>query len=144
MPVASLHLTVLIDRSADAVYRYASNPANLPEWAAGLASGIREERGRWFADSPMGEVEVAFVGTNELGVLDHEVVLPDGTAVLNPLRVLPYGAGAEVVFTLRREAGVDDAAFEADVAAVGADLESLKRILESRPRHPDPDADRES
>ncbi|HEY8319423.1 MAG TPA: SRPBCC family protein [Amnibacterium sp.] len=144
MPVASLHLTVLIDRPADAVYRYASDPANLPAWAAGLASGIREERGRWFADSPMGDVEVAFVGTNELGVLDHQVVLPDGTAVLNPLRVLSYGDGAEVVFTLRREAGVDDAAFDADVEAVRADLATLKRILESPPRDPDTDADRES
>jgi hypothetical protein len=87
----------------------------------------------------MGEVEVAFVGTNELGVLDHEVVLPDGTATLNPLRVLPYGAGSEVVFTLRREADVDDAAFEADAAAVRADLASLKRILESEPAVPDAD-----
>ena len=79
----------------------------------------------------MGDVEVAFVGTNELGVLDHEVVLPDGTALLNPLRVLSYGTGAEVVFTLRREADVDDAAFEADADAVRADLATLKRILES-------------
>ena len=133
MPVASLHLTVLIDRPADAVYRYASDPANLPAWAAGLASGIREERGRWFADSPMGDVEVAFVGTNELGVLDHEVVLPDGTVTLNPLRVLPYGEGAEVVFTLRREAGGGDGAFTADADAVRADLAALKRILEAQP-----------
>jgi uncharacterized protein YndB with AHSA1/START domain len=130
MPVASLHIAVLIQRPADAVYRYAADPANLPAWAAGLASGIREEQGRWFADSPMGAVEVAFVPANDLGVLDHDVVLPDGTRTHNPLRVLPYGDDAEVVFSLRREAGVAEEAFEADARAVRQDLERLKRILE--------------
>jgi uncharacterized protein YndB with AHSA1/START domain len=133
MPVASLHLAVVIDRSPEAVYAYASDPANLPEWAAGLAAGVRQENGRWFADSPMGAVEVAFVPANDLGVLDHEVVLPDGSRTLNPLRVLAYGTGAEVVFTLRREADVGEAAFAADAAAVREDLARLKRILESRP-----------
>lgn len=134
VPVESLHLAVVIRRPADDVYAYASDPAHLPEWAAGLASGIREEDGRWFADSPMGAVEVAFVAANDLGVLDHEVVLPDGSRTLNPLRVLRYGDDSEVVFTLRHEEGVDDAAFEADTAAVRADLEHLKRVLESGPR----------
>jgi len=133
VPVASLHLAVVIERTPSAVYAYASDPANLPEWAAGLAAGIREEHGRWFADSPMGPVEVAFVEGNGLGVLDHEVVLPDGRRTLNPLRVLAYGGDAEVVFTLRREEDVDDDAFAADAAAVRADLERLKQVLESRP-----------
>jgi hypothetical protein len=133
VPVASLHLAVVIRRPPEAVAAYASDPANLPSWAAGLAAGIRQEDGRWFADSPMGPVEVAFVARNDLGVLDHEVVLPDGSRTLNPLRVLAYGDDAEVVFTLRREAGVGDEAFEADSRAVREDLERLKRILESRP-----------
>ncbi len=131
MPVESLHLAVVIDQPADVVAAYAADPANLPEWAAGLASGVREEDGRWFAESPMGPVEVAFVEANPFGVLDHDVVLPDGSRVRNPVRVLPYGDGAEIVFTLRREDGVDEAAFAADAEAVLRDLERLKRILES-------------
>jgi hypothetical protein len=35
-----------------------------------------------------------------------------------------------VVFTVRRRPGVTDAEFEADAAAVAADLETLKRLLE--------------
>ncbi len=134
MPVMteSRHLTVSIARPAAEVYAWARDPAHLPQWAAGLATGVRLERGEWVADSPMGRVLVRFVPVNEYGVLDHDVVLPDGTTVTNPLRVLPDGAGCEVVFTVRRRPGMDDAAFEADAAAVTADLGTLQRVLEAR------------
>ncbi|HEV7622610.1 MAG TPA: SRPBCC family protein, partial [Amnibacterium sp.] len=128
MPVESRHLTVVIRRSPAAVVRFAGDPANLPAWAAGLASGIRQQQGRWFADSPMGAVEVVFAAPNGLGVLDHDVVLPDGSRTHNPLRVLPYGDDAEVVFSLRREPGVTDEAFAADARAVREDLERLKAV----------------
>jgi len=131
MPTESRHLTVAIDRPAAEVYRYARDPAHLPAWAAGLAGGVRRERGEWVADSPMGRVLVRFVPVNEYGVLDHDVVLPSGESVTNPLRVLPVGTGSEVVFTLRRRPGMTDEEWAADTAAVTADLESLRRVLES-------------
>jgi hypothetical protein len=127
----SRHLTVSIDRPAAAVYAYARDPAHLPDWAAGLAAGIRRERGEWVADSPMGRVLVRFVPVNEYGVLDHDVVLPDGTSVTNPLRVLADGEGAEVVFTARRRPPMTDAEWAADVEAISADLERLKRAIEA-------------
>ncbi|MCW2924671.1 MAG: hypothetical protein JWM98_2075, partial [Thermoleophilia bacterium] len=82
-------------------------------------------------DSPMGEVHVEFVPRNDYGVLDHIVTLPDGTAVHNPLRVIPNGESAcEVDFTVRRRDDMDDAAFEADISAVAADLARLReRVL---------------
>ncbi|MCZ2807380.1 SRPBCC family protein [Modestobacter sp. VKM Ac-2983] len=131
MPTESRHLSVSIDRPAAAVYSWVRDPAHLPLWAAGLASGVRRERGEWVADSPMGRVLVRFVPVNEYGVLDHDVVLPDGTATTNPVRVLADGAGSEVVFTLRRAAGAPAEEFEADSVAVAADLETLKRVLEA-------------
>ena len=129
----SLHLTVHIDRSAEEVYRFAADPARLLQWAAGLSGSIEERDGRWFADSPMGEVEVRFAAENAYGVLDHDVTLPDGTTVTNPLRVLPDGAVCEVVFTLRRGPGVTEEAFDADAAAVRTDLATLKRLMEATP-----------
>ena len=131
MPTESRHLSVSIDRPAAAVYAYARDPAHLPEWAAGLAAGIRRERGEWVADSPMGRVLVRFVPVNEYGVLDHDVVAPDGTTTTNPLRVLADGQGSEVVFTLRRRPGMTVEEFDADAAAVSADLATLKRVLEA-------------
>jgi hypothetical protein len=123
------HLSVLIDRPAAEVYAYARDYRNLPAWAAGLASGVRPVAGRWLADSPMGEVEVRFVPVNDLGVLDHDVVLPSGEAVTNPLRVLADGDSSEVVFTVRRRPGMTAQEFDADAAAVQADLESLRSLL---------------
>jgi hypothetical protein len=127
----SRHLTVSVDRPAAAVYAYVRDPAHLPAWAAGLAAGIRLEQGEWVADSPMGRVLVRFVPVNEYGVLDHDVVLPDGTVSTNPLRVLADGAGSEVVFTLRRRPGMSDEEWAADTRAVEADLGTLKRVLEA-------------
>jgi hypothetical protein len=50
----------------------------------------------------MGRVGFAFVEPNEYGVLDHDVTLPSGDIVHNPMGVIPDGNGSEVVFTLRR------------------------------------------
>jgi hypothetical protein len=87
----------------------------------------------WVADSPMGAVTVEFAPPNEFGVLDHVVRLPSGEAVYNPVRVIPGGVGQprrEVLFTVRRRAGMTDAEFDADAAAVAADLDTLRRLLE--------------
>jgi hypothetical protein len=122
-------ISVGIARPAAEVSAFARDPANLPAWAAGLAAGIEQRDGRWVADSPMGEVEVRFV-SGEPGVLDHDVVLPGGDVVRNPLRVEPDGDGCRVVFTLERRPGMTDAEFEADAAAVDADLRRLRGLLD--------------
>lgn len=124
------HLSRTIERPPREVIAFAGDPANLPRWAAGLSSGIRNDGGRWLADSPLGNIEVAFVGPVEAGVLDHDVRLPDGTVVHNPLRVLRNDAGSEVVFTLFRRDGVTDAEFAEDAAAIEADLETLRAVME--------------
>ncbi|GMA23832.1 polyketide cyclase [Luteimicrobium album] len=127
----SRHVSVRVPRPAAEVYAYASDPAHLPEWAAGLASGVVHDGDRWFADSPMGRVELRFAPPNDFGVLDHDVVEPDGTTTSNPMRVVPAPGGSEVIFTVRRR-GMSDAELERDVAAVHADLEALARVVESR------------
>ncbi len=86
----SAHVAIRIRRPADEVYGYLSNPQNLPEWAAGLGGSIQQRDGVWWAESPMGEVQVSFVETNAFRVADHTVTLPDGQRVLNPMRVLEH------------------------------------------------------
>jgi hypothetical protein len=132
MAAVSRHISVPIDRPVAEVYEYARDPVNLPEWAAGLASGVRRAGERWVADSPMGEVVVAFAERNNHGVLDHDVTLPSGETVHNPMRVIADGDGSEVVFTVRRRPGMTDDEFARDADAVAADLRSLKKVLERR------------
>jgi Polyketide cyclase / dehydrase and lipid transport len=127
----SLHLSTHVARRAAEVYAFVADPAHLPKWAAGLSGSIEQRDGRWFAEAPMGEVEVRFVDDNQYGVLDHDVTLPDGTTVTNPMRVIADGDECEVVFTLRRGPGVTDEELAADEAAVRSDLATLKKLLET-------------
>jgi hypothetical protein len=133
MATDSRHVSVAIKRPASIVYEYASDPANLPEWAAGLANAALEKTDDgWVAESPMGRVMVSFTERNAFGVLDHVVTLPTGERVYNPLRVIPDGDHCEVVFTVRQQRDMSTDEFDRDAAAVAADLETLKRLLESR------------
>lgn len=125
------HVSISIDRPPAEVYAFTANPANLPRWAKGLSGAIEEVNGEWIADSPMGKVKVRFVRPNELGVLDHDVVLESGETFYNPMRVVANGGGSEVVFTLFRRPGVSDEEFAADARAVAADLAALKAIAEA-------------
>jgi len=128
----SRHISTRIDLSVDEVYDYASDPANMPLWAPGLGSSVELVDGQWTAESPMGRIAFAFVPRNAYGVLDHDVTLPSGETVNNPMRVIADGIGCEVVFTLRRQAGMSDDDFARDADAVSADLARLKRALEDR------------
>jgi hypothetical protein len=134
MASGSKHLSEWINRAADEVYNYASDPANLPEWAPGLGSSVEQVDGRWFVDTPTGRVGVTFTPRNIYGVLDHDVTLPSGEIIHVPLRVITDGNGCEVVFTLRRLPGMSDQDFERDANAVTADLTRLKRVLENANR----------
>jgi hypothetical protein len=130
----SRHISVWISAAPEVVYEFAADPHTWPRWAAGLAEGgLRQTADGWVADSPMGEVKVEFAPANDFGVLDHVVRLPSGEAVYNPMRVMPAAPGAarcEVVFTVRRRPGMSAEQFDADAAAVAADLDTLRRLIE--------------
>jgi uncharacterized protein YndB with AHSA1/START domain len=121
-----------VDRPVAEVYAFASEPSHLPLWATGLSGSIARVDGEWVARSPLGDVVVRFVPHNADGVLDHTVVLPDGTSVLNRVRVHPVGEGCRVVFTLEQRAGMSQQDLEDDAAVVRADLARLKRVVEER------------
>jgi hypothetical protein len=130
MTFTATHISVSINRSAAQVYDFASNPENLPKWAAGLSGSIRRVDEEWIAESPMGTVKVKFAEKNKFGVLDHEVTLPSGVKVYNPMRVFPNNDGSELVFTLYRRPDVSDHEFAEDANAVEKDLAKLKTLLE--------------
>lgn len=124
--------TVTLSIAADwrRVYAFMHDPAQLPQWASGLAAGIRQENGRWLAESPMGTVEVRMAPDNDFGVLDHDVVLPSGQVVYNALRVMPNRDGCEVAFTVFRTDDLDATAFGGAVDHVEKDLHALKAQME--------------
>jgi uncharacterized protein YndB with AHSA1/START domain len=130
MEASSRHISIEIDRSPSDVYEFASDPANLPLWASGIGDSIALVDGDWVVDSPTGRFTIAFAPRNDLGVLDHDVTLASGEHFYNPMRVIEYGDGSEVVFTLRHAPDQSDEAFETDAATIVFDLATLKRLLE--------------
>lgn len=133
MAFKSRHISMFIDRPAGEVYEYVRNPENLPRWAAGLSGSIQNIKGEWIAESPMGRIKVKFADRNAFGVLDHDVTLPSGERVNNPMRVVQNDGGSEVVFTLYQRTGMSDEMFAGDAKAVMRDLETLKALLEKQP-----------
>ena len=131
MTFKSVHISVSIDRPADTVYEFTSNPENLPKWAAGLGDSIKNVDGDWISESPMGRIKVKFADKNKFGVLDHDVTLPSGAKFYNPMRVFPNNDGSELIFTLYRQPDMSDQMFAEDADAVTRDLRKLKTLLEN-------------
>lgn len=133
MTYPAKHISISIQRSPIEVYDFASLPENLPKWAAGLSqSKVVKSGDHWVVDSPMGRVEVRFAPQNRLGVIDHDVTLPSGQVVHNPLRILKNNDGSEVVFTLYRLPEMSDQNFDEDARRVIQDLQTLKSLLEKK------------
>lgn len=126
----SKHVSRVIAASPDAVYEFAADPDNLPRWAAGLAqSEVTRVGDGLLVDSPMGQVTVTFVPRNSFGIIDHDVRLPSGQVVNNPVRIIAHPDGAEIVFTIR-QLDLTDEEFDHDAASVERDLDTLKRLIE--------------
>lgn len=125
------HIRTYIDRRPNEVYDFASDPRNLPRWAAGLAcSEVKKDGDEWIVNAPFGKVRVKFVERNTFGVMDHDVKLESGVVVHNPMRVMPNGDGSEFLFSLIRQPGMSEEQFSRDKAAVEKDLKTLKDLLE--------------
>lgn len=125
-------VSISIDRSADDVYDYLAEPARIPEWSEFITK-IRREGDQWIATTKSGEqCMMIFVPKNHLRVLDHDVIVSPTLTVHVPIRVLRNGEGSEVIFTIFRLAGMDDAAFAKDIAMVETDLRGMKRVLEGK------------
>ena len=124
------YLTISIERSPEDVYEFASQPENLPQWAAGLGLGIKRVGEHWEVRTQDGAVGLRFTPRNDYGVLDHTVIPSDGPEVFVPMRVMPNGQGSEVMLGLFRQPDMDDATFARDAGLMQKDLQTLKTLLE--------------
>jgi uncharacterized protein YndB with AHSA1/START domain len=125
-------ISIYIAAPPKTVYEFASNPANLPTWVPSFCKSVAFVNGRWVVESPDGPAIFAFVEPNAHGVLDHSIEFPSGLKFSNPMRVVPNGSGSELLFTLFQHEGMSDRQFKEDETNVQSDLETLRRILESK------------
>jgi hypothetical protein len=129
MPTATISLT--IQRPADNVYEFVRDATTFPRYTS-LFKAVRPAGpDEWIADTDQGEMSLRFAPQNSFRVLDHHVELRPGVRVLNQMRVLLNGDGAEVLFTVFQRPEMSDAEFVEDRQAVEADLQRLKVLLEN-------------
>jgi hypothetical protein len=114
-----------VNRPAAAVYAFLADPGNWPTWASGLGTLRQLDDGRWVAQQADGLVTIVFSPRNPFGICDHTVTTASGQQIYVPVRVIENNGGAEVILTLYRLPGMDDATWERDAAWVKKDLERL-------------------
>lgn len=124
------YISVSVNKPAYKVYEFASRPENFPIWVEFMKSMTKESENLWLAETDLGNIKIQFVPKNEFGIIDHLVILPDGSTVNNPMRVIENGQGSEFIFTLFWMPNRTKEEFEQDRQAVKNDLETLKGILE--------------
>ena len=61
---------------------------------------MRPDGDSWIAETAQGLVRVRFAASNAFGVLDHYVRPVAGREIAVPMRVVPNGAGSEVLITV--------------------------------------------
>jgi hypothetical protein len=122
--------TVTIATAGDAVFAFVADPENLPRWAIGFARGIRRDGDQWLVATGQGEVPIRFGVDQAAGVIDFHLEPAPGVAAAAYSRVLPAGDGADYVFTQFQSPGMSDEVFDAQVAALGHELVTLKALLE--------------
>lgn len=131
MTYPAKNISISIDRPFQEVYRFASNPENLPDWIAFIKS-VSKNGNSWLAETDIGDIRIMFVVPNIFGVIDHQVTLAGGETVNNPMRVIANGKGSELIFTLFKIPGRTEEEFNNDAKAVEIDLIMLKKIMENK------------
>lgn len=115
MTFKTQHLSISINEEAQNVYDFIRDLNNLSRWATGI---------------DLEQVDVRFVERNEMGVLDHYILLGDGKEVYIPMRVFPNGKGCEVTISVTQRPGKTDNELYHDALLVKHDLEILKSLIE--------------
>ena len=124
------YISVSINKSAEEVYRFTSNPENFPKWIDFIKS-MTNQGEFWVGKTDIGDIKIKFAPANDFGIVDHQVTLADGTTVNNPMRAIANNKGCEFTFTLFWMPNRTEKEFNEDAKAVTRDLQKLKEILEN-------------
>lgn len=124
-------ISVSIKAPAAATYALIADPRNLPTWSFFILA-VEKDGDVWRVQTQAGDAQMRFVDLNDFGIVDHWVRVAGGAdEIYVPLRVITNAEGCEVLFTIFRQPGMEDAAYEHDIALVRKDLARLKSVMEA-------------
>jgi hypothetical protein len=123
--------SALIEAPPERVFAYVSVPENQPEWAVNFVRSTRAlGDGRYVMETPVGELTYRADTDAGRGTVDFVFDGPQGDSVL-PARVVPHPAGSVFMFTILRQPGMSDDAWDAGKRGLDEELVVLKQRLES-------------
>ena len=125
MATESVTQTISIDAPRETVLDLVGDPRNLPRWAPGFASAVREDGDGWIVTTSAGEVRRHIPVSREHGTVDY--LAEPGARLGLFTRVVPNGEGSHVTFTFVTPANRD----AGETAAIlRSELEAVKRLCE--------------
>lgn len=123
--------STLIEAAPDRVFEYVRVPANQTEWAVNFVRSTRPlGDGRHVMETPVGAMTYRVDADPARRTIDFVFETPHGESVL-PTRVVPHPAGSVFTFTILRQPGMPEEAWEEGKRGLDEELEVLKRRLES-------------
>ncbi len=126
--------SISISASADAVFGYVANPANLPLWTSAFAIA---DASNALMRTPSGEVSVKLQTTarRDSGTIDWMVTFPDGVVGAAYSRVTPDGAAKSVYSFVLMAPPVPlealEGALETQMHTLAEELLRLRKLLET-------------
>jgi len=131
--LASEVVKVAIERPYAAVYEFLADPLNFGRWAVNPDSRMEPlDGGDWLVELPRGKAVIRFAPRNNFGVLDYQTFAPgESGGPATPVRLIPNGAGCELVLIWYRRPGVSDEKFRSDIEWLESDLQRLKSLIEA-------------
>lgn len=123
--------STLIEAAPERVFEYVSVPENQPEWAVNFVRSTRPlGDGRYVMQTPVGEMTYRVEADAKVGTVDFVFEAPNGESIL-PTRVVAHPAGSLFTFTILRQPGMPDEAWQAGKRGLDEELAVLKQRLES-------------
>lgn len=123
--------SVIIGREPGRVFAYVRVPENQPKWAVNFVRSTRPiGGGRYEMETPFGRMTYRVESDERRGTIDFVFEGPHGDSVL-PTRVTPHPLGAVYTFTITRQPGAPEAAWEQGKRGMDEELAVLKGIVEA-------------
>jgi hypothetical protein len=114
------------------VFDFLADVNNWKTWAPWVRGVLKSSGSDWTLDTEAGTMQLRFVESNSLGVLDHTVTLASGVSIYNAMRVSANGSGSELLMVVLQTPPASSEDFTRDVQAVREDFARIKKVLEAR------------
>jgi hypothetical protein len=127
-------LSVSINARPEAVWSFVSDLNNWKQFSDFGKNLEQVSEGEWIAHTSQGDIRVLPKFDKGHLLLDSICIIPSGEKQFIPYRVVPNGAGSELIMTNQQTATVSDDEYQEQLSWMKKKLETIKNIIEESRR----------